>query len=194
MDIRKSAFAAAGIVLAAGGVQAQDKLLIVDLSVENEITITATAGLSGATVSGSDTTGFLLADFFNTAGPGIFAAGTGDLTSAANPSDSGPDLFNSSATPAGGSFGLNVFSYTADATSDFVAGSQAFSGSATFSLAADDYAAALAGNSSGTIYAFADTDDDIAAATALGTWNLIPAPSTAAMLGLGGLVAARRRR
>lgn len=190
MTIRNNVLGAAAIAAIAGGAAAQDKLLIVDLTVVNEITITATGGLSGGTVSGSDGTGFLLADFFNGgAGPGIFEGSSGDLTSFLNPSDGGPDLFNST-----GSVGLNVFSYTADATSDFVAGTQAFSGSATFALEPDEYAAALAGNSSGTIYAIADTDDDIAGATALGTWNLIPAPSSAALLGLGGLAAARRRR
>ncbi len=191
MSIRNNVLSAAAILATAGGVQAQDKLLIVDLTVVNEITITATNGLSGGTVSGSDGIGFLLADFFVGSGPSIFnSAGVGDLNSAQNGSpDGSPALFNSST-----SVGLNVWSYTNDPTTDFVAGTQAFSGAATWTLTAGQYAAALAGNSSGTIYAIADTDDDIPGATALGTWNLIPAPSTAALLGLGGLAAARRRR
>ncbi|MEL7484061.1 MAG: PEP-CTERM sorting domain-containing protein [Planctomycetota bacterium] len=195
MKIRYNVLGAAAIVATAGGAQGQvDKLLIVDLSVANEVTITATSGASAETISGSDSTGVLLADFFNTAGPGIFSTGTGDLTSALNTSDGTPGLFNSSFTPSAtsGSFGLNFWTYTDDATSDFVAGSQAFSGSATWTIDADDYAAALAGNASGDIIAFADTDDDVG--VVIGTWNLIPAPSSAALLGLGGLAAARRRR
>ncbi len=190
MSIRNNALSALAIV-AATGASAQDKLLIVDLTVVNEITITATNGLSGGTVNGGDGIGVLLADFFNGgSGPGIFdSAGVGDLVAVGDSSDGSPALFNSTT-----SVGLNFWSWTADDPSDFVSGQQAFSGSATWSLDADEYAAALAGNSSGTIYAFADTDDDIAGATAIGTWNLIPAPSTAALLGLGGLAAARRRR
>ncbi|MEM8758657.1 MAG: PEP-CTERM sorting domain-containing protein [Planctomycetota bacterium] len=177
-------------VAVAGTAQAQDTLLIVDLTVVDEITITSTAGLSAASVSGSDGIGFLLADFFNGgAGPGLFSTGTGDLTPAANTSDGSPVLFNFSS-----SVGLNVFSFTDDPDAIWNAGDQAFSGSATFSVDPAAYAAALAGNSSGTIFAIADSDDDIAGASALGSWALIPAPSTAALLGLGGLAAARRRR
>jgi hypothetical protein len=193
MNIRTSRdlLAAVTVAAAATGANAQlEKLLIVDLSVENEITITATAGLAGGSVSGSDGTGVLLADFFDGLGPAIFdSAGVGDLTSAnEGVSDGSPALFNSSA-----SAGLNVWSYVGGTTS-FSAGSQAFQGSATWSLDPDEYVAALAGNSSGTIYAIADTDDDIAGATAIGTWNVIPAPASAALLGLGGLAAVRRRR
>jgi hypothetical protein len=40
-------------------------VLLVDLTVENQITVNATSGASLATVSGSDTTGFSLANFFD---------------------------------------------------------------------------------------------------------------------------------
>lgn len=192
MDFRNNAFGALAIALAAGGAQGQDKLLVVDLTVANEVTITATSGASAETTSGSDSTGVLLANFFNDPSVSLFETGAGDLTSAQNGSDASPGLFSSGFTPAGGSFGLNFWTYTDDPSSDFIAGSQAFSGSATWTLDPADYAAFVAGNSSGDIIAFADTDDD--QGVVIGTWNLIPAPSTAALLGLGGLAAARRRR
>ena len=47
--------AIATLALFATGAQADD-LLLIDLSVPNQITITATAGLSAITTSGSDTT------------------------------------------------------------------------------------------------------------------------------------------
>ena len=56
------------------------------------------------------------------------------------------------------------------------------------------YADMLAGAGSGDIYAPADTDDDIPSAVVIGTYNVVPAPSAMAVLGLGGLVAGRRRR
>lgn len=188
-SIKSGIFATTALAFVASGAQADD-LLFVDLSVSNQITITATAGLSAATVSGSDSLGFLLADFFNSAGPGLIdSGGTGDLTSAANLSDGTPGLFNST-----GSFGLNVWTYTNDATSDFTAGQVAFSGTATWALDPADYAAALDNGVSGDIYFAADSDDDISGATLLGTWTTIPAPSSLALLGLGGVAAIRRRR
>jgi hypothetical protein len=188
--IKTGIFATTALTFVASGAQADD-LLFVDLSVPNQITITATAGLSAATISGSDTTGFLLADFFSAAAVGSYGDTlvSGDLTSAANGSDGSPDLFTSS-----GNFGLNVWTYTNDATSDFTAGQVAFSGSGTWTLSATSYADALAGNTSGNIYFAADSDDDISGATLLGSWTTIPAPSSLALLGLGGVAAIRRRR
>lgn len=194
MSIRNNVLSATAIVLAAGGAQAQlETLLIVDLTVANQITISATNGASAASLSGGDTTGVLLAD--------LLSAGTsnaisdvlvsGDITNVGNPSDGTPDLFYST---FGAGTGLNLWSWSSDTTVNFTAGSQAFSGSGTWNVSPAFYADMLAGNSGGTIYFPADTDDDIAGATAIGTWNLIPAPSTAALLGLGGLAAVRRRR
>ena len=177
----------AGLAVAATGASA-DVLLCIDLSVENEITITATDGLSSATVSGGDGTGVLMENFFNGSGIGIFdTAGVGDLTSTGDSSDGSPGLFNST-----GSLGLNFWTWTSDDPTDFVAGQVAFEGSATWSLDVDEYAAALAGNTFGDIGAFADTDDD--ASTIIGQWKVVPAPGSMALLGLGGIVAGRRRR
>ncbi|MFK7760452.1 MAG: PEP-CTERM sorting domain-containing protein [Phycisphaerales bacterium] len=177
--------------LAAATTASADTLLNIDLGTTNQITITATNAASSASVTGSDTTGVLLADFYNTA----VVAGlletlvAGDLTTAGQASDGTPNLFTGI-----GSFGLNFWSWTND-DAEFIAGSTAFSGSATWDVSGAEYADLLAGNSFGDIYAFADTDDDIAAgAVVIGQWNVVPAPSSAALLGLGGLVVARRRR
>jgi len=167
-----------------------EQLVSVDLSVANQITISSTGGASSADASFSAFTGFLLADFYNTVGAGGgVVGGAGDLSTFGEASDGSPSMFNSTT-----SFGLNIWSFTAGSPT-IVSGEQAFSGSATFDVDAGVYAAMLAGNSSGEIYAGADSDDDITAgAINIGTWALVPAPSSVAMLGLGGLVAGRRRR
>ena len=106
-----------------------DEVLIVDLSVPDEVTISATDGISAATVSGSDTTGFYLDAIYN-GGSGITdSLVSGDLTSANNTSDGSPLLFRLLDDP-----GLNVFSYTDDPDSTFTSGSLAFTGSATWTI------------------------------------------------------------
>jgi len=52
----------------------------------------------------------------------------------------------------------------------------------------------LNGNTSGNIYFPADSFDDIPTANLLGTWVVIPEPSTISLLGLGALALIRRRR
>ena len=187
-EMKKTAMIA---IAALTSVASAEVLLEVDLSVADTITITATNGLSAVTATGSTFTGVLLADFFTGAGGGGFidSAGIGNLTSAANASDGSPGIFNSS-----GNFGLNIWAWTADSDSSFTAGSVAFTGAATWALDSADYADLLAGNTSGDIYFEADTDDDIPSARILGTWNVVPAPSALALLGLGGIAAGRRRR
>lgn len=171
------------------GAAAQD-LLLVDLTVANEITITATSNAAAASATGSVFTGVLLENFYNsTTGSLANNLVAGDLTTAANASDGSPSIFRGF-----GNSGLNIWSFSSDIDYDITAGSQAFTGSATWSLSAAEYADALAGSSSGDIYAPADTDDDIAGATLVGQYRVIPAPSAMALLGLGGLVAGRRRR
>lgn len=179
----------AGAALTTGAMA--DDLLLVDLTVANQVTITATSNAASASASGTVFTGVLLADFYgSTTGAGLVdSLVSGDLTTAANPTDGTPDLFRGF-----GSSGLNIWSFSTDTTFSITAGSQAFTGSATWSLSAAEYADMLAGNSSGDIYAPADTDDDIAGATLIGQYRVIPAPSAMALLGLGGLVAGRRRR
>ena len=185
----------AGLAVAATAMSASaDVLLNVDLSVVDTITITATAGLSSADTFGGDGTGVYLAEIFST----LFTDGisdslvSGDLVANGDSSDGSPNLFTRSA----GGFGLNIYSWTNDPVSNFVTGTTAFVGSATWTLDSADYADLLAGNSSGDIYAFADSDDDIAPGgiPIIGQWNVVPAPGAMALLGLGGIVAGRRRR
>jgi len=73
-----------------------DVLLDVDLSVPNQLTVTATTGLSAVTTSGGDATGVYFADFYSIAGTAIFGNDSpvvsADLTNAANPSNGSPLL------------------------------------------------------------------------------------------------------
>lgn len=158
----------AACCLMAVSVSAQEVLVTVDLSVENEITLTATDGLAFADRSGSTFTGFLLADFFPGNGPGFVDSlgGVGDLCTANDVSDGSPGIFNSA-----GNDGLNVWAYAAG-DSSFTAGSLGCTGSATWTLDPDDYAAALKSNATGEVFFPADTDDDIGAATLVGAWEL----------------------
>jgi hypothetical protein len=171
-------------------------LLVVDLSTDNEITITATDGWSSATVSGNDTTGFYLDGFFGSSPTPLgHTLSTGNLTSALNNSDLTPNLFNFNSDPAG----LNVWSYTNDTASDFVEDSIAFSGSATWTVSAVAYSAALAGPSSGLIYFPADHLNDLNDATELGGWartTVVPLPAAAWLFGtaLIGLIGFGKRR
>ena len=181
-----------GLALAATGASA-DILLEIDLSTANQVTISATDGLASASASASPFTGFLLADFFATPGSGfggVLGADSGDLSTFNKPSDNSPSGFVGSA-----SVGLNIWSFSSDATATVDAGAQAFSGSATWTLDALQYADFLGGATSGDIYFGADTDDDIGTgAVLIGTYNVVPAPSALALIGLGGLVSTRRRR
>lgn len=168
-------------------------LLCIDLSVTNQVTITATDGLSDATVSGGDSTGVYFDNFYGAAGDSLTASlVSGDITNFLNPSDASPSLFRGG---AGTDTGLNLWSWSSDFTVDFTSGVQAFTGSGTWDLDANEYADMLAGNTAGDIYFPADTFDDVAGATAIGQYKVVvPAPAGLAVLGLGGLVAARRRR
>ncbi len=182
----------AGLAVAATAMTASaDVLLSIDLSVTNEITVSATDGLASASSSASNFTGFMMAGFFNTPGSNVgIADGVGNLSTANNASDLGPSIFNGA-----GSVGLNIWNFSTDSTVSVTAGTQAFSGSATWTVDGAAYAAALAGNLSGDIYFGADTDDDIPFSTNIGTWEVkIPAPGSMALLGMGGIFAGRRRR
>jgi hypothetical protein len=154
-----------------------DELLIVDLSTPNEVTVVSTAGLSAATVSGSDGTGFYFENFFANAGTQALTGNalvSGDLTSASETPDNSPLLFRggASADP-----GLNIYSYTDDPTSNFTAGQVAFSGQATWTLPVDVYNAFLTAPDSGLIYFPADGVADIAAgATLIGTYTVTTVP------------------
>jgi len=160
-----------------------DDLLIVDLSVTDQVTISATDGLSAVSTSGSDTTGVYFEDFYGLAGNALAEVlVSGDLTNAANPADNSPDLFRGG---SGSDPGLNLWSWSTDFDVTFTAGSPAFVGSATWTLTPVEYADMLAGASSGNLYFPADTVDDIANADLLGTYSVIvPEPASLSLLAL----------
>lgn len=182
----------AGSVAAFAGVAQADDLLIIDLTVPNQVTITATAGLSAITASGSDSTGVYLENFYGGAGSSLSAAlVSGNLTNAENATDNSPALFRAGSSDPG----LNIYSWSSASTVTFTAGSLAFTGSGTWLLDAPEYADMLAGSTSGNIYFPADDVGDLPSAGILGTYRVIPTPAAATLLGLGlGVGALRRRR
>ena len=185
--------AVSAVAMFATAAQADD-LILIDLTVPNQISMTATSGLSAVSASGSDFTGIYFENFYGTTG-GVALDETlisGDLTSAAQPANNEPDLFRSD---AGSDPGLNMFSWTTFTMATFTTGSQAFTGSATWSLSSAEYTDMINGNTSGDIYFPADSDDDIAGLVALGTYRVIPTPGALPLLGLGfGVATIRRRR
>jgi hypothetical protein len=168
-----------------------DTLLLIDITVPNQVTFLATPGLAEATASASNFQGFLLADFFAFPGEGLAGnvMGFGDLSTTANPADFSPSIFQGAS-----SHGLNIWSFSTDTTVDVTAGSQAFAGSATFDLTPTQYAGFLNAQLGGDIYFAADTDDDILQATYIGRYGLFPTPSSLALLGFAALTTTRRKR
>jgi hypothetical protein len=144
------------------------------------------------TVNDRDDTGVLLASFFldgdneDSVGDTLVS---GDLTNVGNASDGTPNLFREEEDR-----GLNLFSWSTDVFVDFTAGTQAFIGSATWTVDAATYADMLASNTSGNLYFPAEDSSGISGAVLLGQWSVVPAPGSMVLLGLGGIVAGRRRR
>lgn len=191
ISFSKVALAVAAVAGLASAASAE-VLLNVDVSVPNQITISATSGLSAASRTGATGTGFYLANFFtaNQTLTSTLVPGS-NLTTFNDASDSSPALFRGG---AGTDTGLNVWSYTTVTNSSVTAGVQAFAGSATWTVSPAVYASLLSANTSGTVYFPADTFDDVTAATAIGEYSIVPAPGAVAVLGLGGLLVGRRRR
>ena len=191
MNLRTVALATVAVVSSMTAAANADDLILVDLSVVNQITIMGTEGLSSASVTGSDFTGVLLADFYNgnqTTALGV-NGGTGNFTTFNDTADNTPSSFRGTNDP-----GLNIWDFATSTNISVTAGVRAFIGTAVYSLDAGEYADMIAGNMSGTIYMPADTSDDIPSATAIGTWRVIPTPGAASVLGFGLIAAARRRR
>lgn len=161
-------------VLANDGGGTSEELLIVDLTSENQVTISATSGVSEADVSGSSTIGFYFENLFSNAGTQAIGTstyeGTPTLTAASVPSDGSPSLFRSSNTDPG----LNIWSFTTASTTTFTEGSQAFTGEATWNITPELYAAMLTSPETGNVYFPADDVSDIGgAAIMLGTYRVI---------------------
>lgn len=176
-------------------------VLQLDLSTVNQVTISATTGLSLASVSGSDTTGVYLKDFF---GNRVFSTSGSTRLAGANlvyfnaTSDGSPSLFRTNSLDPG----LNIYSMdngTPDPAS-FTSGVQAFKGSATWSLTAQQYATFLQAPTSGDVYAFADSIDDLSGLPqVIGQYSFVssaavPEPTSMAIFGLGALGMAYRAR
>lgn len=203
--VRRAALAVAVMAFSAGAPAAARAavLLEVDLSVANQITITATTGVSAATTSGNAWTGLYLADFFGT-----------DTTTVTIGADSVSGvLVSATDTYAGftyafkaGKFdpGLNLYSVVSFPTTSFTAGARAFEGTLTVVVAPDMFDAALAGPGTGNIWFAADELADLPRAALLGTWEVtrrppapgptVPEPTSLALLGLGALAVVGRRR
>ena len=192
--MKKAIFAMLAVAGATTAASADD-LILVDLSVTNQITITSTAGLSAATVSGTDNIGVYFEDFFGTNSLG--SAGStlvpgGNIRPVGTTTDGSPSLFHFTSDP-----GLNLFSWTNDATSSFTAGSQAFTGAATYNLTAAAYAAYTANNPigrTGNLWFEADNLADLPNASVIGTYRVVPVPGVMSLFGVGLIAAARRRR
>ena len=176
-------------------------VLQLDLSTLNQVTISATTGLSLASVSGNDGTGIYLKDFL---GDRVFSTSGANSLAGANlvyfnaTSDGSPSLYRSAGTDPG----LNIFSMD-DGTPDpasFTSGVQAFKGSATWSLTAQQYAVFLQAPTSGDVYAFADSINDLDGGPQLiGQYSFVssaavPEPTSMAIFGLGALGMAYRAR
>lgn len=179
----KASLATCVVALAAMSAEAQ--ILEVDLSVPNQVTINATGLPSLVTASGSDTTGIYLENFYDGAGSALSATlVSGDFTNAENPSDGSPSLFRGG---SGADPGLNVWSFSTDNTVTFTVGSTAFAGSATWSLDPAEYADMLLGGASGDVYFPADTEDDLANASNIGSYITVPEPAMSLLLSVAGL-------
>jgi len=171
-------------------------LLLIDLSVENQMTVTATDGVSAVSSEGSDTNGIYLQGFFDAAAVGSISAnpGAGDFTTFGNTSDGGLSIYRGG---SGADSGLNFWSWTNDPNPLFITeGQQALTGSATFSLTETVYALLSQNTGTGELWFNADTADDIGGPLNpgnIGQWSIVPAPGALAMLGLAGLAGRRRR-
>ena len=187
---RMSGIGLAAALAAFASTASADHLLEVDLSVTNQITISATSGVSAVTISGSQVTGFYLENLL-AGGSGSLGASlvSGNLTSAENASDGSPVLYRFGLNDPG----LNVYSFTTDSQASFTAGGLAFSGTATWNVSEAAYAALTGGATEGNVYFPADDLGDLPTAQILGTYLVIPAPGAIALLGLAGLAGSRRR-
>ena len=149
-------------------------LLVVDLTVPDRVTLTATAGLSSGTVSGSSFDGFYLKDLFSNAGtlavpvnPGY--SGTPTFTAASVPTNNIPKMYRNSSDP-----GLNIYGYSSTSPTTFTTGQQAFTGTVTWTISTAVYNAMLtAPVAGGDVYFSADSVGSLGTATLIGKYSVV---------------------
>jgi hypothetical protein len=176
-------------------------VLQLDLTTVNKVTISATSGLSLASVSGDDGDGVYLKDLFAPAGSSFQINNNSDVGGSlvySNATSDGTPRLNSASTDPG----LNIWSMdngTPDPAS-FTSGVRAFKGSATWSLTAQQYAVFLQASTSGDVYAFAERLSDLnGGPQVIGQYSVVgsaavPEPTSMAIFGLGALGMAYRAK
>lgn len=170
-------------------------LLTVDLSVTNQVTISATTRASAATARGPVRFGIYLENFYGSDGP---SGRIGSLSSSGlTPFDSNPSLSRDSTTDRGLNISASTVSHPSGEVHTFSVGTQAFTGAATWTLAPTLYAEMLGGPTGGDIYFPATSAGSLSDpdTVVLGQYQIIPEPGSASLLGLGlGALLLRRRR
>jgi hypothetical protein len=175
-------------------------VLQLDLTTVNKVTISATSGLSLASVSGGDNQGVYLKDLLAPAGSSFQINNNSDvggsLVYSNATSDGTPRLYGDATDP-----GINIFSMDNGTPNpaSFTSGVQAFKGSATWSLTAQQYAVFLQASTSGDVYAFASSEGDLDGGQVIGQYSVVgsaavPEPTSMAIFGLGALGMAYRAR
>jgi hypothetical protein len=175
-------------------------VLQLDLTTVNKVTISATSGLSLASVSGGDNQGVYLEDLLAPAGSSFQINNNSDvggsLVYSNATSDGTPRLYGDATDP-----GINIFSMDNGTPNpaSFTSGVQAFKGSATWSLTAEQYAVFLQASTSGDVYAFASSEGDLDGGQVIGQYSVVgsaavPEPTSMAIFGLGALGMAYRAK
>lgn len=184
-------FAAFAIIAALTPLSGAEVLLNIDLSVHKKLTITATDGLSANTISGRNLIGIYL-EGLNGNMANIGEENSTDfsnLTSASNPAGTYP-LIEAHAIDSG----LNIWALSTDNELDFTESQRAFTGTATWDLTTSAWESLIAGTKTGSIYFPARYSQNLDQAAFLGTYQVIPSPTTLAPLTLIALAATRRNR
>ena len=168
-----------------------------DLSVTNQLTLTATTGTALASTTGTTVVGIVLE---GTGGTSLAAGGTSDTFGFKS---TGKLVQVGTAQVTTSVYSLNLFEKNAEnsVNTSITQGQQAFVGTTTITLNAQSYANLLNAPNSGKIYAFADTPSYATVGTYIGDWakatsGAVPEPSTAIGMGLLGVLgfAGKRRR
>ncbi|MBO6514251.1 MAG: hypothetical protein JJ974_09840 [Phycisphaerales bacterium] len=184
-------FAAFTIIAALTPLTSAEVLLHIDLSVHKKLTITATEGLSANTITGRNLIGIYL-EGLNGNNTNIGVENSTDfsnLTSASNPADTYP-LIEAHAIDSG----LNIWALSTDNELDFTESQRAFTGTATWDLTTSAWESLLAGTKTGNIYFPARYSQDLDQAAFLGTYQVIPSPSSFVPFTLLALAITRRKR